>query len=452
MATKVIYVSKGGNDGWDGLASITPKLTLAGAKAILQAGENTVYVGVGEYTAITGWDTEGNFVDIIGDYNGAIFGGGAGTVKQTNSGSFVLSMVRSISRMTLKLSAVSKYFIYGSTISATQYLTFNYVIFDAAASCTLIYSTKGTNYDVDFNKTTFNYCSLATTAIAFGNNWTFPIVFNNFDNITNGIALSTLYPACDILFSAASLLWGGVIAQTGMLGNFVFSGGTLKQSAASSGFFGTSINFLNGCKGNILVRNCSFLDNVAAAINLNTNQYLSRISIAFDYGCVNVIKGVFDCSPYALFDNVNSNGKKVYFFANGRMYEVDTPYNSKAVYWHNYTANAATFHLLPIENLAVSTEYDLTFNYKKMKNSASADYDIRFGVLKGSQMISHDLRDNSGNALIWADYLSSAHTYDAWYNKVLTFTTTANNWDTYFLVYYTPIAEYNFKLSNPEAL
>ena len=455
MATKVIYVSKTGLDGNSGLTPLLAKLTLAGAKAILQAGENTIYVGVGEYTETTGWDGSGKFVDIIGDYDGAIFGGGSGTVKQTSSASHVMSTVRSYSRLTLKISASSKYFIYGSTADARQYLTFNYIIFDAPASTYLIYGQKGTSYEINFNKITFNYCSQATTAMNAVNSspWTFPIIFNNFNNITTPLALGVQASMmADVIFNNSSLLWGGGIALPGMIDNVIFMGGTLKQSAANSSFFGTTVDLTyNGCHGNILIKDCAFLSNTGSTINLNTNTYLSRVCMAFDYGCLNVIKGVFDATSYVLMNNVNTNGKLVYYFANGRMHEAGEVYNAKNVYYHNYTSNEATFHLLPLEGLAISTEYDLAFDYCKMENSASADYDIRFGVLKGSQMISHDLQNYSGNALVWADYLSSAHTYNTWYSKILTFTTTANIWDTYFLVYYTPIAQYNFKINDPVA-
>jgi hypothetical protein len=463
IALLTLYCSKAGNDGNDGYTTGTSKLTLSAIQSILQQGYNKVYIGVGDYVDTAAWSATGNTsTEIYGDYDGAIFGGGAGEVIHSNSALFNFNSVTRVDRMTLKLTTGSRsYFPYSNLFLSTP-LVFNYCVFRTTGlGCSFNYYV--TDEIVKRDKT-LNYCSLDTGAIIFDLNVDYStITFNHWDNITGGQPLiciksspaNVVFNNSDILFDSYLFSWASQ--------NWIISNSTLKQYDANSTLIENYSKFIAGAvthKRLCTIKDSDLLNNTGSSIdpcaNLRINYVTSTdnsTASASGYRTDAIHYGIH--SYKILMDNINSNSKKILLTPGGCILDGDTDtHNLKSVFYYHATLNAGyQIYTIKVRGLAVSTEYDLTFDYLKAENSINSDFDVRFGVLKGNQAPRDDLYTTPANALDYLDCLASSHTYDTWYDsKTLTFTTTSDETDEYFLVFYNKGATVNFKITKPSVV
>ena len=438
LAEKVLYLSKTGDDGNSGYTALLAKKTFAGIKAVALGGLNHVYVGVGNYVEVVTWDTVGEYIHLQGDYDGAIFGEGAGEVINTQSADMGMSYITEIDRITLKLSAVNKKFALGA-IDVDHSVIFSYVKLQQHAS-------GGLFIDGDWSNFTFSHCTLVTGAAGQNVDYLRNVIFDTCDFLTDGKSFGGIYELHNAFFDACSIIWSGnlLIGKS----SICIHNSTFKQSAAGSNILNNGNYFVG--HGWCRFTDVTFLDNAGANINFYTNVHVNTSSFDFTKGDVNYVKNLYEDTNYILMANCNANGINILLAGGSRLLDnyLGETYLSRDVQYYNYTPSTVPYFVLPIEGWEISKTYNITFDYKKMKNSVNADYDIRFGILRGDQMIIPDLVITPANALDYDNYLASAHTYDTWYRKVLTFSATANDYDQYYLVFYTPIAEYNFKITD----
>lgn len=461
-AFKYIYVSKSGNDSNTGLVATLPKLTIGGGKAITATGENKIIIGVGTYTEVVAWDGSGKFITILGDYNAAIFGGSAGDIIIVSSNHMIPAYTRRYERVILSLTSSNKAFIEvdGTVYTASTHdLVYSYVTFRAYSGGSYINMTSSPYI---YNSITFSNCSQDTgdITIIYGTNYSYKTnhIFDYFDNITAGKKMNVLGYLMKAIITNSTMLTNYPFVFNSSCDIYIYNS-TIKFYTTNVYLCSTNnakpINFYRW-RNSIYIKDSSILDSDGSNLDI-TNYYRTiQIFLAWraDQGIDNI--GVLGNTQRAnaniLLDNVNSNGKKILIIPSSAIIDGDTEtYNSKDVlYYHDYHAYSKVISIIPLKGLSVSTQYDLTFDYKKAVDSSSDNYDIRFGVLKSSQIPSNDLYTTPANALAYSDYTSASHTYDTWYDdKTLTFTTTSDINDEYFLVFYMTSTYNNFKITTP---
>jgi hypothetical protein len=448
MAQKVIYVSKSGNDSNDGLSVSTPKQSLGGAKAILQTGTdgNKIWVGIGTYAETVVWNTSDTYVELWGDYDGSVFGSAAGECIHEQGGNFDMTRMVKYNHMVIKETGNSATVLITNSVLD---LTFDYCTFrpPSGNACRLI------NNSAVSRNITFNYCTQDTNHLSIGQVIATPkIVFNNYDNSTAAKYLGNLENFKMATFNNCSLIWSTGL-NTMYAGNLYFNTCTVKLS--STGFLaysGTQIADPAG-RGSVLFKDCTLLDSSASSLDLTTFvTSITPVCSITSSTSFNIYISAGSDKHYNsyLFDNTNSDGKKILILANGTILDGDSEsYSSTDVLYYHSACTSRGYHGIPIEGLAVSTEYGVTFYFKKAVNDTSSTYDVRMGILKGTQQAYADLYTTPANALTYADYAASAHTYDTWYSKTLTFTTTSDVNDTYHLIMYMNGTVQNFKITKP---
>lgn len=455
IALLTIYVSKAGNDLNDGLTPATAKLTLGGAKIIHQIGYNKIWIGIGDYIEVVSWNntTPLRTVELWGDYNGVIFSSAVGEVICTQSTAFNNPTAISINRLTLKASAASiTMCTWGIESGKTK--EHNYVKFQCHATGDNLFTSTNvlSGAYIVFNNCTQTIGPLNMTASSSTEYVRDAILeFNNWDNITGAVALQFLYlGAKRMLFNNCSIILFLITSNCSMC-DMRFIGGTIKLKDVNSSILVSGIGSqpIVGI-GNVIFKDCVFQDYTGAVLNTDTNVKVNFVpySLTSKYIITNLASNKLN--SHILLDNINSNGKKILLLPLGVVLDGDTEtYNSKDVlYYHGTTETNRMISTIPLEGLVASTEYDITFSYKKSKNSSSASYNCRFAVVNAFNLNS-DVITTPANALTYADYLSSAHTYDTWYDKTLTFTTTSDPYETYALYIYPGAFEYNFKITQP---
>jgi hypothetical protein len=459
-----IYVSKDGNDSNSGLTAALPKLTLGGAKAITATGENKVVIGVGDFSSETiTWDGSGKFINLTGDYDAAVFGGSTGTIIHRISTTSLISYVRTAYKII--------FYMVGTTSlldsSSTHVMTLNYCTLRGSGSCFFI----GYGGICNLTKVIFNNCTQDTVSIAIiaGRRSTVVIPttleFNNYDSITGSVGLKLIggYSGIKMIFTNCTVAVDTAYALSGRL-DIVYTDCTIKGLNIASNIMNqeTALTFVTS-GGNLaftgglcLIKDCTIQDSSGTAYDLNSRYaHVDKHSFRIAETRLRADHLYYTKTiARTIIDNANSNGKRILMMGASTIDGDTETYNSKDVLYYygstgTVTSSNRTIHMIKLSGLAVSTEYDVTFSYKKMANSTSADYDIRYGILKSAQLPMDDLYTTPANALTYADYASSDHTYDTWYDKTLTFTTTADANDEYFLTFYNGTYLYQFKMTKP---
>jgi len=472
-----IYVSKAGNDSNNGLTAATSKLTLGSNTGVIATGENKIIVGVGEYTETTIWNAAGKLITLVGDYDASVFGGDPGEVIHKNSTNFTMNYLRAAERMVFKhSSSTGSAFFYFTTLAPTHAVTLDYCVLRAGSSYSH-FSVSNSSYRTPLNSITLNNCSLDTGHLyMYGSVSRTYIEFNDWDSLTGGKSLyfkdtsSYVWGGIgDIVFNNSDLIYASLFG--GIPTNMRFYSCTLKQAASGSILLddtpypgaGSYVSFRG--TGYCTLKDCSLLTNGGSSINLAYSSYLNTVSSG-DGSNINTNTGGYSHSVnqiYSMFkqqrvllDNVNSNGIKILLVGGGTTLYGDTEtYDDKDVLYHlgfvGTNSAAIPHHIIRLTGLAVSTEYDVKFHYKKVVDNTTSAYDARFGVLRGHQKARFDLRDTPANALGYINCLANEHSTDTWYdNKTVTFTTTADPDVEYYFVYYMAAYYQSFKITKPE--
>lgn len=452
MPTKNIYVAKvSGSDAFDGLTPATAKQTLGAAKAILQAGENSIYIAAGDYVATVDFSTAGNYVELFGDPTGAIFTGITGEVIWNQAANHNTSYCRSINNLVMKQTAASKLFFTG-TFNATHNLIANSVVFRCyAASGSILF---GVNYSC-WAKVTLNNCSHDTGEIRPGSMTIgSKAIINNYDGITAGMVFNfndgELRTYTE--FNNCQLRWRNAIACSNGVNNMKFIGGTLKRNSSSA--FDSFIYAFTGAYVQeginlMLFKDITLLKETGATLDVLNNTIITgSIGLA-------IIQDInFHNSAYhgtrIIFDNVNSSGTKQIQFGHSLLLNGDgETYNSRDVLYFNGVSEAlAPLFILPLLNLLPSTQYTIDFSYKKVVNSTASTQDITFFVLDTTDSVGNRNTVNKGKVV----YTASTHTTDTWYDKTITFTTSSVADQPVFLVLNfngSSKLQYNFKITKP---
>jgi hypothetical protein len=462
IALLTLYCSKAGNDANDGYSTGNAKLTLSAIQSTVQQGYNKVYIGVGEYVDTTLWQVDNTSIELYGDYNGAIFGGGSGDIIQSNSNVFYFHSITRIDRMILKLTTGARsYFPYSSNYLITP-LTFNYCIFRPTGS-----ACSFNNYSNDESigrNITLNYCSLDTGDIIFDLNMDYSLItFNYWDNITGGRFIKCLKNSPgNITFDNSDILFDSYLFSCASQ-NWVIKNSTIKQYVGTSNLLENYSDYITGAiihRRSCLIQDCDLLDNTGASINPCSNTKVSYVTTSSSttittsgYTADNIYYGIHQFK--VLMDNINSNSKKILVANGGCILDGDTDIHNihHVLYYHAVLNAGYQMYVLKIRGLNISMEYDLKFDYLKAENSISSDFDVRFGILEGLQLPKDDLYTTPANALDYFDCLASTHTYNTWYDdKILTFTTSSDENDEYFLVFYNKGSTVNFKITEPSVL
>ena len=449
------YVSKGGSDVNDGLSVGNSKLTFGSIESNLQPGYNKVHIGIGEYIETVTFDTVDTEVELYGDWDGAIFSSAAGEITHKTSGDLYYDRVTRVDRMTLWVYTSGEYFIRASYVEA---ITFNYCELKAYTGGS--YLLSNTNAKV----VTFNHCTQTAGKLTVGNVViTYAkLVFSYWDNITSGepfVFLGGMPPF--IVFDNSSILF-----DTGLLNtqskNWTITDSIIKQYDSSSVIMQAGPSTLSGSyqsRKSILIKDTAILDNTGSVLDLHTTKYgnycIYTLSVSNPAAGGNYNMWTMHSEMYTLpclLDNINSSGVKEMLMAGMILTEDAVQHNSKDVLYFNSNIPSSYISsgIIQINGLSPSQEYTVKFDYKKAFNSVSSDVDIRFGILTGDQRIRQDLYLTPANAEDYIDIPASTHTYDTWYDdKTLTFTTSADESEGYFLAFYIEGDDKQFKITQP---
>lgn len=460
------YVSKAGSDANDGLSVATAKLTIMGCKAILPAGTHNVYVGIGTYTEMIAWSISATIiVNLIGDYDGTIFGSAAGLVEISSGSSMSWNQVQSVKRIRLTSTASSRYLIGNWLLQDVlfQYCEFQPVtgsntnFFNLGAdfttrisieNCNLVSSTgwltfvEGATSTANRNRVLIKDCDFKTyssiTAVGY---------FQGIVDFVN----------CSLKFKDATMF----MPNGGGIQNYKNCTIQLTTTATTAiqPFTNNHVAINVHVPLNITLKDCTMVNTNNVSITLG--DFVSTGSPTFlapNYVQATTTTSIMSSQmgsyqTRVVLDNLNSSGTVKVFSPYGYTLEdVGTLYDSKLVYKIKTIGQSGRYPIfvLKLAGLDENSTYTLTFDYNKGATLAT-----RIGVLHGRQKAADDLYTTPANALTYADYSSASHTQDTWYAKTLTFTTRASasqeiGGDEYYLVIYpSDTFTCNFKLTKP---
>lgn len=460
------YVAKTGSDANDGLSVATAKLTIMGCKAVLPAGTHTVNVGIGTYTETIAWSIATNIiVNLLGDYDGTIFGTSAGLVEISSGSNMSWNQVQSVKRIRLTSTVASRYLI-GNWL--LEDVLFQYCEFLPVTGS----NTNLFNLGADFTKRiNIENCNLVSSTgwLTFVEGATTTAIrnrvlikdcdFKTYSSITSLGSFQGIvdFVNCSIKFKDATMF----MPNGGGIQNFKNCTIQLTTTATTAiQPFTTSHVAVNiHIPLTITLKDCTMVNTNNVSITLG--DFISTGSPSYlspNYVQATTTTGIMSSQmgSYAtkvVLDNLNSSGIIKMFSPYGYTLEdVGTLYDSKLVYYIKSVGQTGRnpIFVLKLAGLDADSTYTLSFDYNIVSSITT-----RIGVLHGRQKAADDLYTTPGNALTYADYSSVSHDTGTWYAKTLTFTTRATasqeiGGDEYYLVIYPSSAiNANHKITKP---
>lgn len=443
--SKVLYMSKSGNDSNDGSTPALAKLTLSGVKAALSTtGITRVYIAYGLWTeASFTLDTANSNTKFIGDYEGKIFG--IATPEYpclfTDGTLITATYMDGVERILFKTMTTGRTFGIGA--NPFSRITVDYCILEAmghSVSNGIFNSISTTQLyqDLYFNGLKvicpyISYLSVNYTWSTHGSgNSKYQNVYLNYCDFTTECFNGNIeYGVGSII---GTKLWGYPVNITG---------GTVGEYS--------KIKLRKGWRQ--LTNTSSTLNTILASIFTNTkvmkdittwnpksmdssyefwnNTYTQLIDTTTDYIIKKtaLVKSLYLVQELNKINisNVNNDGLNyILTLANVLLQEGVGTHNDKGIL--HFKANKTDIYSLTGDNYYLikldvnkNTEYTLSFDY--LRNTTNS-VDTTVSIFAGQNKY-------RGTPLVTATYASGDHTNNTWYAKTLTFTPTTD--DEYYI-------------------
>lgn len=442
--SKVLYMSKSGNDSNDGSTPALAKLTLSGIKLTLSTtGITRVYIAYGLWTeASFTLDTANSNTKFIGDYEGKIFG--IATPEYpcllVDGTAITATYFDGVERMLFKFFSTG---IFSIGLNPNSRITVDYCIMEMMGhgnSGRLFNNISATQYYQDIYINGFKIILPYISYLAVNYLWNIlgsnqsasqNLYLNYCDFITESFNGSNVL--LGIIYNTGSKWWGNQLNLTA--GSLVYTTETklrkgLRQLTNVSSAIYPMISKIHGntkIMRDITTWNPKSMDSSYEFWNSTYWQLLD----ATDYNLkktalVKLLYIVQELNKINI-SNVNNDGLNyISTPANVLLQEGVGTHNDKGIL--HFKANKTDIYSLTGDNYYLikldvnkNTEYTLSFDY--LRNTTNS-VDTTVSIFAGQDKY-------RGTPLVTATYASGDHTNNTWYAKTLTFTPTTD--DEYYI-------------------